>query len=305
MSSPQSAHSQFASAEPAVNGNAGTGTVRDQRGRFGKGNPGGPGNPFNRKVAALRAALLAAATAQDVLDVLAAMLEKAKKGSESAAKLYLAYTVGKPADTVNPDHMDADEWQLRQKNAVQPGEIHRTFEMPVQLANTIADAAAPAIVQSMARQMLGALRPPVAAAPKRDQVPAAAAPSSNGANGGLAPSANGANSKPAPSASGTPSRNGANGGPTPSANGADEKPAPSASGSNAGQTPSSNGSNGSPRPSGNRANGPSNNGVNGGPEVGDLPDVLSLLAKMPEQAEPAARPAINRNPLQTIMARRP
>jgi hypothetical protein len=286
MSSPQSAHSgsQFASAEPAVNGNAGTGTVHDQRGRFVKGNPGGPGNPFNRKVAALRAALLAAATAQDVQDVLAAMLDKAKKGSASAAKLYLAYTVGKPADTVNPDDMDADEWQLRQKNAVQPGEIHRTFEMPVQLANTIADAAAPAIVQSMARQMLAALRPPVAETPKRDQVSAAAAPSANDENGGPAPSANGASGKPAPSA------NDENGGLAPSANGASGKPAPSGNGSNG---PSSNG-----------VNGPSSNGVNGGPAAADLPDVLALLAKMRQQAEPATRPAINRNPLQTVMARR-
>jgi hypothetical protein len=280
-----STHANRLLSEPAGNDTNGTANGRDQRGRFVKGNPGGPGDPFNRKVAALRAALLAAVTEQDVQDVLAAMREKAKKGSEAAAKLYLAYTVGRPADTVNPDDMDADEWQLRQQNVAQPKEMRRTFEMPVQLANTVASATALDIVQGMKQQLLAVLRPPVAA------------PSSNGANGGPAPSANGANGKP--SANGTPSGNGENGGLASPDHGANGKPA--AYGSNGG--PLSNGSNGM-GPSSNRANGPSSNGANGGPAAEDLPDILSLIAKMREQAEAAERPAINRNPLQTVMARR-
>jgi hypothetical protein len=45
--------------------------------------------------------------------------------------------------------------------------------------------------------------------------------------------------------------------------------------------------------------------MNGGPAAGDLPNLDALIAKMREQMETATRPAINRNPLQTIMARRP
>jgi len=56
------------------------------------------GSPTARQVAELRAGLCTAATAQDVQDVMAALLVQAKKGNVPAARLFLAYTVGKPAD---------------------------------------------------------------------------------------------------------------------------------------------------------------------------------------------------------------
>jgi hypothetical protein len=74
-----------------------------------RGNPGGPGNSFGRKVAALRAALIDCITPQDIQRVMAALLLEAANGNVAAARLLLAYTVGKPAD---PDLVDVGEWQL-------------------------------------------------------------------------------------------------------------------------------------------------------------------------------------------------
>src|SRR5271170_6788791 len=94
---------------PSTNGSNGDHTGHDQRGRFAKGNPGGPGNPFGRQVAALRAGLLACTTQQDVQDVMAALLVQAKKGNVAAVRLFFAYTIGKPGETVDPDRVDAEE----------------------------------------------------------------------------------------------------------------------------------------------------------------------------------------------------
>jgi hypothetical protein len=84
---------------------------RDAHGRFGKGNAGGPGNPFARQVAALRTALLGRVTAEDVEAVAGELIRQAKEGNLAAAKLLLSYTLGKPAQAVDPDTLDLQEWE--------------------------------------------------------------------------------------------------------------------------------------------------------------------------------------------------
>jgi hypothetical protein len=95
---------------PAAEAPAGK-PARGQDGRFAKGNPGGPGNPFARQVAALREAALAAITPDDVRAILAKMAELALAGDVQAAKLVLAYGIGRPAATADPDRLDVQEWQ--------------------------------------------------------------------------------------------------------------------------------------------------------------------------------------------------
>jgi hypothetical protein len=56
---------------------------RDMHGHFAKGNAGGPGNPFARR----------------------------KDGNVAAAKLLLSYALGKPAEAVDPDTLDLQEWE--------------------------------------------------------------------------------------------------------------------------------------------------------------------------------------------------
>jgi hypothetical protein len=107
----------------STNGTNGDHTGHDQRGRFTKGNPGGSGNPFGRQVAALRGALMSCITNEDVQEVVAALLAQAKKGNVAAARLILTYSVGKPANTVDPDQAEVDESQRLQESVAPPAEI--------------------------------------------------------------------------------------------------------------------------------------------------------------------------------------
>ena len=84
---------------------------RDDLGRFVMNNKGGPGNPFARQVAALRQALIDSISPDDIQDVATRLLALAKDGNVQAAKLLLAYTIGKPQPAPEPDRLDADEWQ--------------------------------------------------------------------------------------------------------------------------------------------------------------------------------------------------
>jgi hypothetical protein len=85
---------------------------RDSGGRFVRGNKGGPGNPFGRKVAALRTALLSAVSPEDMLRLGKNLVEQALAGDTAAAKLLLAYTLGRPARGSDPDRVDLDELEL-------------------------------------------------------------------------------------------------------------------------------------------------------------------------------------------------
>jgi hypothetical protein len=98
-------------AEPLPLTPSGNGEVRDPKsGQFAKGNPGGPGNPTFRKLAAARRVLLEAVTDDDLRELAQSLLHRAiKERDNEAAKLLLAYRVGKPSEVVNPDRADLDE----------------------------------------------------------------------------------------------------------------------------------------------------------------------------------------------------
>src|SRR5436190_5336268 len=84
-------------------------TGRESNGQFAPGNAFGPGNPFGRRVAQLRQAALNVVSDKDVEEIFAAVKEQAKAGNLQAAKLILAYTLGKPAPVENPDTVDHQE----------------------------------------------------------------------------------------------------------------------------------------------------------------------------------------------------
>jgi hypothetical protein len=81
-------------------------------GRFAAGWKGGSGNPHARQVAERRKALLAAVTAEDVAAIARKLCELAMAGDTAAAKIVLLYTIGRPAEAVNPDHLDLQEFRL-------------------------------------------------------------------------------------------------------------------------------------------------------------------------------------------------
>jgi hypothetical protein len=91
------------------NGSAAAGNGVD--GRFAKGNLGRPGNPFARRVAALKQAALEGVTPEDMRSIMSKLTALAKAGDVAAAKVVLAYAIGKPAEAPNPDRLDVEEWQ--------------------------------------------------------------------------------------------------------------------------------------------------------------------------------------------------
>jgi hypothetical protein len=139
----------------------------DARGRFAKGNRGGPGNPFARQTAALRSALIAAVTEDDIQTIARQLVTQAKLGHLAAIKLLFAYVLGKPAEAVNPDTLDVQEWQLYQQTPVTPEAMTTVLNsMHADLACTIVRTALPEMTQAQASHLAGQLDPePTPAAP--------------------------------------------------------------------------------------------------------------------------------------------
>src|SRR5439155_11128422 len=115
MSSPRP--TQPAAPTPPLNGH-------DANGRFARGNPGGPGNPYARRVAKLRQVILNRLTEEDLLAISEALLAKAKEGSVGAAKLLLAYAIGKPASSPDPDGLDGQELAHFKDQVETVNEVH-------------------------------------------------------------------------------------------------------------------------------------------------------------------------------------
>src|SRR5947208_5522812 len=115
MSSPRP--TEPAAQTPATNGH-------EANGRFARGNPGGPGNPFARQVAALRKVIINRLTEEDLLAITEALRAKAKEGNVGAAKLLLAYGIGKPASAPDPDLLDGQELEHFKDKVQTVEEVH-------------------------------------------------------------------------------------------------------------------------------------------------------------------------------------
>jgi hypothetical protein len=76
----------------------------------------------------MRQEFLKAVTSEDMAGIARAMIEKAKEGDVAAAKLVLQYTLGKPAETVDPDRLDEMEWEQWQREVVHSSGAHAVFE---------------------------------------------------------------------------------------------------------------------------------------------------------------------------------
>src|SRR5437660_12532008 len=96
----------------------------ESNGRWAKGTKGGPGNPFARQVAKLRKVILDNVTEEDLLDITLALKAQAKQGNVSAAKLLLAYAIGKPASAPDPDRLDGQELEHFKDKIETVREVH-------------------------------------------------------------------------------------------------------------------------------------------------------------------------------------
>jgi hypothetical protein len=95
---------------PSANGSAVEGKD-PATGQFVAGNKCGKGNPRYRQFAANRVAFLEAVTPEQVTKLARKLMRRALDGDLDAAKLVLAYAIGKPAAVVDPDGADRAEWQ--------------------------------------------------------------------------------------------------------------------------------------------------------------------------------------------------
>jgi hypothetical protein len=134
---------------------------RDTRGRFAKGNRGGPGNPFARQVAKLRQVLLNSVTVGDMTAIANKLIALAKDGNVQAIKLLFSYTLGKPAEAVEPDQLDVQEWDLHKQTAGMMTELPDVVAAPdPSLPLTVARAARPAVAKELGQQLGRTLQPP-------------------------------------------------------------------------------------------------------------------------------------------------
>jgi hypothetical protein len=132
---------------------------REANGRFGYGNGGGPGNPFARQTALIRKAAAEAATPEKAKALMDALHESALKGDTAAARLWLAYSAGKPTASADPDALDAHELKLRREAVVTEEDIAAMFQkVPANLICTIS-ACAPWEVEAQTRRGLLRARP--------------------------------------------------------------------------------------------------------------------------------------------------
>jgi hypothetical protein len=84
-----------------------------------------------------------AVTEEDLAAIAQAMIEKAKQGDVAAARLVAQYTMGRPAEAVDPDRLDEMEWQQWQRELVEAESAPVFTSLNVQSANTFARAFVP------------------------------------------------------------------------------------------------------------------------------------------------------------------
>ena len=100
-------------ATPAPLSPSADGTGKDPTtGRFLPGNKCGHGNPHYRRLAANRTAILDAVGPEQVKGLFANLYANALAGDVDAARLILAYAVGKPQLVLDPDRADLEEFRI-------------------------------------------------------------------------------------------------------------------------------------------------------------------------------------------------
>src|SRR5207249_9797023 len=113
---------------------------RGASGRFAPGNKLGTGNPFARLVAGMRQRLVQRVTLAELDEVVDNLVLLAKGGDLGAIKLFLGYLIGKPAEVVNPDTLDLEEWRMRTQAPPLEEAEAVIARVPMELLNVSANA---------------------------------------------------------------------------------------------------------------------------------------------------------------------
>jgi hypothetical protein len=87
------------------------------------------------------------------------MIEKAANGDASAAKLIVAYCIGKPLPGHHPDSIDRDEWDHYQKDAIHDQEMKLVMSaLPTSVGNDIARVSLPIMTAARTHDLAMQLR---------------------------------------------------------------------------------------------------------------------------------------------------
>ena len=99
------------------------------------------------------------ALSKEDLEVIAAKaIEMAKTGDAAAMKLVLAYSIGKPRETPDPDALDHDEWRHHEQNAVKAKDATAVLNsMPAKEVNGIVREVLPVLSEARTTQLAKAL----------------------------------------------------------------------------------------------------------------------------------------------------
>jgi hypothetical protein len=104
---------------------------------------------------------------EDMIHLYRVLYDKAMKGDVSAAKLVLAYKIGKPAPCPDPDAIDRDEWEHYQQDAVEPEEARQVLgSLPSRVGNDIARTALPIMTEARTRELAAQLKRGIAIPPE-------------------------------------------------------------------------------------------------------------------------------------------
>jgi hypothetical protein len=127
---------------------------RGPDGRFAMGNRGGPGNPHARHCARMLELFRNCISDDEMIQLFRILYTKAMDGDVSAAKLVLAYKVGKPVDCPNPDTIDRDEWDHYQQDAIEPNAMQQVLSsLPTRVGNDIVRTALPIVTEVRTREL--------------------------------------------------------------------------------------------------------------------------------------------------------
>jgi hypothetical protein len=100
----------------------------DERGRFAACNKIGLGSSFARRAGELRRMVQESVSPEDLRAIVSVLVDKAKGGDLQAAKVVLAYTVGKPQPAAEPDRATTDEAVLLKEQGDAGMALGRTME---------------------------------------------------------------------------------------------------------------------------------------------------------------------------------
>jgi hypothetical protein len=105
----------------------------------------------------------------DMIHLYRVLYDKAMHGDVSAAKLIIAYQIGKPAPCPDPDSIDRGEWDHYQQDAIEPQEMKQVLSsLPTRVGNDIARTALPIVTQARTREFTTQLQPECPVSPEME-----------------------------------------------------------------------------------------------------------------------------------------